>query len=72
MYDPSCFLIVFEALLEVSRSSIKKSNSGLKKIFWNCSNLVPKAKPNSEVLYPESDKKSDVELLIEVNKVLSE
>ena len=31
-------------------------------MFWNCSNFVPNEKPNSEVLYPESLKKSDVEL----------
>ena len=41
-------------------------------MFWNCSNLVPTEKPNSEVLYPELVKKSEEELFRDVNKVLSE
>ena len=40
-------------------------------MFWNCSNFVPKEKPNSDVLYPEFDKKSLVELFNDVNNVLS-
>ena len=40
-------------------------------MFWNCSNLVPSENPISEVLYPELDKKSEVELFTDVNSVLS-